>query len=92
MATSALFAVIGHMFPVWLRFRGGKGVATALGAFLRFEPCSVLVAIIIFVIVVLFPAAFLWDQSSLPDFFPWWLFSCCHATPGSWHSSAPGPC
>jgi glycerol-3-phosphate acyltransferase PlsY len=53
MAASALFAVIGHMYPVWLRFRGGKGVATALGAFLRFDALSVLVAIIIFVIVVL---------------------------------------
>ena len=32
--TTALLAVIGHMFPVWLRFKGGKGVATALGALL----------------------------------------------------------
>ena len=30
---AALFAVLGHMFPVWLRFRGGKGVATGLGSF-----------------------------------------------------------
>jgi glycerol-3-phosphate acyltransferase PlsY len=52
MAASALFAIVGHMFPVWLKFRGGKGVATALGAFLRFSPRSVLVAIIIFLVVV----------------------------------------
>src|SRR6201993_2385721 len=51
MAASALFAIVGHMFPVWLKFRGGKGVATALGAFLRFSPLSVLVAVIIFVVV-----------------------------------------
>jgi glycerol-3-phosphate acyltransferase PlsY len=53
MAASALLAIMGHMFPVWLRFRGGKGVATALGAFLRFNPMTVGVAIIIFVMVVL---------------------------------------
>jgi glycerol-3-phosphate acyltransferase PlsY len=41
------------MFPVWLGFRGGKGVATALGGFLRFAPEAVLVAVIIFVVVVL---------------------------------------
>lgn len=51
-ATAALFAVVGHMFPVWLKFRGGKGVATALGAFLRLSPGSVLVAFIIFIVVL----------------------------------------
>jgi len=53
MALSALLAIVGHMFPVWLGFRGGKGVATALGAFLRFSAASVLIAVIIFFVVVL---------------------------------------
>lgn len=53
MALSALLAIVGHMFPVWLGFRGGKGVATALGSFLRFNAMSVLIAAIIFVVVVL---------------------------------------
>jgi glycerol-3-phosphate acyltransferase PlsY len=53
MAAAALLAITGHMFPLWLRFRGGKGVATALGAFLRFIPLAVGVAVIIFVVVVL---------------------------------------
>ena len=53
MAAASLFAIMGHMFPVWLGFRGGKGVATALGAFLRFSPMAVGVAIIIFLMVVL---------------------------------------
>ena len=53
MAACALLAIMGHMFPLWLRFRGGKGVATALGAFLRFSPMAVGVAIIIFLMAVL---------------------------------------
>lgn len=53
MAASALFAIIGHMFPVWLGFRGGKGVATALGAFARLAPMAVLVAVAVFVATVL---------------------------------------
>jgi glycerol-3-phosphate acyltransferase PlsY len=48
---AALFAVLGHMFPVWLRFRGGKGVATALGAFLMISPEAVLLASGMFVLV-----------------------------------------
>jgi len=53
MAAAALMAVAGHMFPVWLKFRGGKGVATALGAFLRLCPTAVGVAAIVFAVVVL---------------------------------------
>ena len=53
MAAAALLSIVGHMFPVWLRFRGGKGVATALGAFLRLCPLAVGAAIVIFVVVVL---------------------------------------
>ena len=52
MALAALFAVIGHMFPVWLRFRGGKGVATALGSFVVIAPKAVLPAVVIFIAVV----------------------------------------
>lgn len=52
MATAALFAIMGHMFPVWLGWRGGKGVATALGSFLCVAPKSVLVMVAIFVVVV----------------------------------------
>jgi glycerol-3-phosphate acyltransferase PlsY len=52
MAIAALFAVVGHMFPVWLNFRGGKGVATALGSFALFAPRAVLIAAVIFLVVV----------------------------------------
>lgn len=50
---AALFAVLGHMFPVWLKFSGGKGVATALGSFAMIAPRAVLVAVVIFIAVVL---------------------------------------
>lgn len=52
LALAALFAVLGHMFPVWLRFRGGKGVATGLGAFVLIAPKAVLIAVAIFIAVV----------------------------------------
>jgi acyl phosphate:glycerol-3-phosphate acyltransferase len=50
---AALFAIAGHMFPIWLKFRGGKGVATALGSFALLAPASLLVTAGIFVVVVL---------------------------------------
>ncbi len=37
---AALFVVLGHVFPIWLRFHGGKGVATTFGAFLPLTGCS----------------------------------------------------
>ncbi|MDQ6802062.1 MAG: glycerol-3-phosphate 1-O-acyltransferase PlsY [Acidobacteriota bacterium] len=53
VALSGLIAVLGHMFPVWLRFHGGKGVATATGVFLGLDPISVLAGAIVFAIVVI---------------------------------------
>jgi acyl phosphate:glycerol-3-phosphate acyltransferase len=53
VAIAALFAILGHMFPVWLKFRGGKGVATGLGSFLLIAPKAVLLAVGVFVVVVL---------------------------------------
>ncbi len=52
MALAALMAVVGHIFPLWLRFRGGKGVATGVGAFVALVPKAVLVAILVFATVL----------------------------------------
>ena len=53
LGTAALFAIVGHMFPVWLRFRGGKGVATGLGSFVILTPETILVMIFVFVVIFL---------------------------------------
>jgi acyl phosphate:glycerol-3-phosphate acyltransferase len=53
VALCGLIAVLGHMFPVWLRFHGGKGVATATGVFLGLDPIAVFAGAIVFAIVVI---------------------------------------
>jgi len=53
LAAAAIAVIVGHIFPVWLRFRGGKGVATGVGVFLMLTPLAVALAGVIFVLVVL---------------------------------------
>lgn len=60
MMAAAVAVVIGHMFPVWLGFKGGKGVATSLGAFLPICPEAVAAAAAIWILLVAF-----WRYSSL---------------------------
>jgi glycerol-3-phosphate acyltransferase PlsY len=50
-AAGALLAVVGNCWPVFLRFRGGKGMATALGAFLALEPKAVLPAAVLWIAI-----------------------------------------
>jgi glycerol-3-phosphate acyltransferase PlsY len=49
---AALFAILGHMFSIWLKFRGGKGVATGLGSFAVIAPKAILVMVCIFIVLV----------------------------------------
>lgn len=54
MMIAAFAALLGHCFPVWLKFKGGKGVATAAGIFLVLSPLACLGAVILFLLVVIF--------------------------------------
>jgi acyl phosphate:glycerol-3-phosphate acyltransferase len=60
MTLAAVLAVVGHIFPVWLSFRGGKGVATGLGAFLPICWEAMAAGVVLWLIVVAF-----WRYSSL---------------------------
>ncbi|MBW2112309.1 MAG: glycerol-3-phosphate 1-O-acyltransferase PlsY [Deltaproteobacteria bacterium] len=60
LASIGICALLGHMFPVFLGFQGGKGVATALGVYLALSPLSCLLGLVLFIILVA-----LWDYISL---------------------------
>lgn len=53
IGAGALFAVLGHMFSLFLKGHGGKGVATAMGAFLALSPWAVVVVTVLYVLIYL---------------------------------------
>jgi glycerol-3-phosphate acyltransferase PlsY len=48
---AAVFAMVGHIFPIWLKFKGGKGVATGVGVFLALVPVAVLFVLCVFAVI-----------------------------------------
>jgi glycerol-3-phosphate acyltransferase PlsY len=54
IGAAAIFAIVGHIFPVFLGFRGGKGVATGVGVYLALAPYSVLTTLFLWVAIVYF--------------------------------------
>jgi len=60
LAGIGICALLGHMFPVFLGFHGGKGVASALGVYLAISPLSCLCSLVLFIIIVM-----IWNYISL---------------------------
>jgi glycerol-3-phosphate acyltransferase PlsY len=75
-ALAALVAVLGHIFPVWLGFKGGRGVAVGFGVFLVASPWAALAAITVFIVVLAIShyvsLASILGAASFP-LFAWWL-------------------
>jgi glycerol-3-phosphate acyltransferase PlsY len=82
-ALAAFIAILGHMFPVWLGFKGGKGVATAAGSFIALAPRAMLVALVLFVLVVALTRYVSLGSMVAGAAFPlcvWWLSPAEHTS------------
>ncbi len=75
-AVAAIFAIIGHVFTVWLRFKGGKGVATGCGAYLAISPLAVLTTLGLFVIILIITRYISVASIAATAFFPFWAYLC----------------
>lgn len=69
-----ILAVVGHMFPIYLGFRGGKGVATGLGVFLFLSPPAIALSVVVFFITVALSGFVSAGSLLASGLFPLWLW------------------
>ena len=69
-AAAAVAAIVGHIFTVWLRFKGGKGVATGCGAYLALSPPAVLTTLVLFVLILILTRYISASSIGATAFFP----------------------
>ncbi len=70
LALTAAFAFLGHIFPIYLKFRGGKGVATAFGIVLYLSPVSAIILVVVFAVALLLTGYVSVGSLSAAFFFP----------------------
>ncbi|PHR25919.1 MAG: acyl-phosphate glycerol 3-phosphate acyltransferase [Desulfotalea sp.] len=71
---TGVLAVVGHMFPLYLKFRGGKGVATGLGMFLYLSPVAIGISLLVFVASVALSGFVSVGSLLAAGLIPFWLY------------------
>ena len=73
-SVAAVSAIAGHLFTVWLRFKGGKGVATGCGAYMALAPVPVLTTLVVFVLTLVLTRYMSLSSILATAAFPLWVF------------------